>query len=379
MSIIIVDDNATNLLIIEKILRKEGYEDLILASSAMELYDILEIDSTCTKQEVTVNLILMDMMMPEIDGLEACRRIQEQERFRDIPIIFVTALGDSNKLAEALDAGASDYVMKPINKVELLARIRSAFRLKMEKDWHKERDKRIKYELDLAKQVQRSVLSEPIRDGNIEIAALYRPSSELAGDFYAWHRISPNRYGVMLLDMMGHGISSSLVCMYIYSFLQHTILRISDPEEVMQELNRHMNQLHMSDELIQYYFTAIYLVVDTEQKTIEYVNAGHPAGIIEVDGEIRTLNEGCCAIGFFDNIDIQKGMIRYKDKIRAVLFTDGLIEWIGDDQESGTNMLLQTLQKSSSWVPDELIGRLVPESLTAIQQDDVCLVVIEST
>ncbi|MDF2670729.1 MAG: fused response regulator/phosphatase [Paenibacillus sp.] len=377
MSIIIVDDNATNLLIIEKILRKEGYEDLVLAASAMELYDILDIDST-SKKEVTVNLILMDMMMPEIDGLEACRRIQELDRFRDIPIIFVTALGDSNKLAEALDAGAIDYVMKPINKVELLARIRSAFRLKMEKDWHKERDKRIKYELDLAKQVQRSVLSEPIQDGKVEIGAVYKPSSELAGDFYAWHRIGPSRYGIILLDMMGHGISSSLVCMYIYSHLQDTITRISDPEEVMHELNRHMNQLHMSDELIQYYFTAIYLVLDTEQKTVEYVNAGHPAGVIEVDGEITTLSEGCCAIGFFDNIDIRKGMIRYQHKMKAMLFTDGLIEWIGEDQESGTDKLLQTLRSSSTWATDDLIERLVPKSDTNIQQDDVCLVLIET-
>src|SRR5690606_21802441 len=122
------------------------------------LYGLLHIHSA-TQCEVHVDLILMDLMMPEIDGLEACRRIQGEERYKDVPIIFVTAVGDSNKLAEALDAGASDYVMKPINKLELLARIRSALRLKYEKDWHKERDKRIKYELELAKQVQRSVLS----------------------------------------------------------------------------------------------------------------------------------------------------------------------------------------------------------------------------
>ena len=79
-------------------------------------------------------------MMPEIDGLEVCRRLQE-EKFKDIPIIFVTALEDANKLAEALDMGAMDYITKPINKVELLARMRVALRLKSELNWHKNKKK----------------------------------------------------------------------------------------------------------------------------------------------------------------------------------------------------------------------------------------------
>lgn len=375
MSIIIVDDNPTNLLIIEKILRKEGYQNLILASSAMELFEILNI-AAADSTDMPFKMILMDMMMPEIDGLEACRRIQAHERLRDIPIIFVTAMGDSNKLAEALDAGAIDYVMKPINRVELLARIRSAFRLKQEKDWHKERDKRIKYELDLAKQVQRSVLSEPIRDENVAIEAIYEPSSELAGDFYAWHRIGPNRYGIILLDMMGHGISSSLVCMYIYSALQDTITRLTDPEDVMRELNRRMNHLHMSDELINYYFTAIYLVLDTDLKTIEYVNAGHPPGLLYRDGEYTTLTEGCSAIGFFDQLDIRKGMLRYDQEAKVMLFTDGVLEWLGDDQEEGAALLMEHFREHPDDDLQALRARLAPSSQQAAQEDDMCLVMI---
>lgn len=103
MSIIIVDDNATNQIIIKAILNKEGYKNLKIASSAKELYTMLDIDCTLST-ESNVDLILMDMMMPEIDGLEACKRILQVERYKDVPIIFVTALGDSSKMAEALDA-----------------------------------------------------------------------------------------------------------------------------------------------------------------------------------------------------------------------------------------------------------------------------------
>lgn len=160
-----------------------------------------------------IDLILLDMMMPEMDGIEACRVVQQYEHLKDIPIIMVTAVGDSKKLAEALDAGAVDYVTKPINKVELMARIRLALRLKREKDWHKERDQRIQEELRLAALVQNAVLSSPLQEENFEVNAIYQPSSELAGDLYAWYPLGDGRYGVILLDIMGHGISSSLfVC-----------------------------------------------------------------------------------------------------------------------------------------------------------------------
>src|SRR3954463_11813548 len=194
MNIAIVDDNLTNLMIVEKIMKQAGYHKLELLSSAGELYQYLQLDSS-NPVEVPVDLILMDLMMPGIDGIEACRTILAQERFEDLPIIFVTAMGDSNKMAEALDAGALDYVMKPINKVELLARIRSVLRLKQEKDLRKERDRRIQYELDLASQVQRIMLSGPLREKNVNISAVYRPTFELAGDFYAWYQISPSQYG----------------------------------------------------------------------------------------------------------------------------------------------------------------------------------------
>ncbi|WP_289139512.1 PP2C family protein-serine/threonine phosphatase [uncultured Brevibacillus sp.] len=377
MSIVIVDDNRTNLVIIEKILRKAGYDNLVLLSSAKELYHFLGMDSNAAG-EVPVDLILMDLMMPEIDGVEACRTVLKQERLRDLPIIFVTAMGDSYKMAEALDAGALDYVMKPINKVELLARIRSTLRLKHEKDLRKERDKRIQNELTLAKQVQRSMLSSPIHDQAVDISAVYEPSSELAGDLYAWYQIAPNRYAVILLDMMGHGISSSLVCMYMYAGLKDTIMGGSDPKAVMDELNRRMNQLQMSDRLINYYFTAIYLVLDTEKRTIQYVNAGHPAGVAMVDGKAVMLDKGCCALGFFERIDIVQDEISYARQARLILFTDGLVESLGVEHENGMVPIVSRLQEQAEHDPVSFVQKLQPGAGRDDLKDDRCLVMIST-
>ncbi|MCR2806552.1 fused response regulator/phosphatase [Paenibacillus soyae] len=378
MSIIIVDDNATNQMIIRTILHKEGYGDIRIASSARELYGMLHIDSGCQAEE-PVDLVLLDMMMPEIDGLEACRRILADERYRDLPIIFVTAVGDSIKLAEALDAGAIDYVMKPINKLELLARIRSALRLKYEKDWHKERDKRIRYELELAKQVQRSVLSQPIHDERIRVEADYRPSSELAGDYYAWFRIDRHRYGAILLDMMGHGISSSLVCMFISSVLKDVVMRITDPEEVMQELNRRMGQLYREAELVNYYFTAVFVLIDTESRTVQYANAGHPAGLAISSETLTPLEPGGPAVGLFDRIQVRKGILSYEPGASIVLYTDGLLDAMG--MEPG-GQALDTIAQAMRSFPDHSLAALV-DQLTAAsgeggrQRDDICLVRID--
>jgi len=369
MSIVIIDDNVTNQLIVLRILQKAGYHDLITLSSAQELFTFLKMD-TPNKQELPVDLILMDMMMPEVDGIEACRRIQNYSHLRDIPIVFVTAMNDSNKMVEAMDAGAIDYVLKPINKIELLARIRTALRLKFEKDWHKERDIYIKSELELARQVQAGVLSQPLNDRNVTIDAVYQPSYKIAGDFYAWYQISEHRYGIIILDMMGHGISSSLVCMYISSVLQDTIKKISDPEQVITELNRYMNQIGMTDKLVNYYFTAIYLVLDTEEKIIEYVNAGHPPGMVYMDNKVEKLEQSCCAVGLFDTIKISKGKHTYKDSVQIILYTDGLIEQ--------SNTLMMELENYKDLPYAELSAIFNIRENEVIQEDDICLVRIST-
>jgi sigma-B regulation protein RsbU (phosphoserine phosphatase) len=267
--------------------------------------------------------------------------------------------------------------MKPINKLELMARIRSALRLKQEKDWHKKQDKRIRYELELAKQVQRSVLSDPIVNERIEIKAEYRPSSELAGDYYAWFRIDRNRYGIILLDMMGHGISSSLVCMFISSVLKDLILRITDPEEVMVELNRYMGQLYRRDELINYYFTGIFLVVDTDSQTYEYVNAGHPSGLVITESGCTELTSGGPAIGLFQQIKVTKEVVAYQPGTVIALYTDGLLDAMNDRDDDARREIISSAVRSGRGVsPDMLVNSMLGEGADNAQRDDICLVTV---
>ncbi|MED3485333.1 fused response regulator/phosphatase [Bacillus toyonensis] len=377
MSILIVDDNPVNIFVIEKILKQAGYHDLVSLNSAQELFEYIQFGKDSSRHN-EIDLILLDIMMPEIDGLEVCRRLQKEEKFKDIPIIFVTALEDANKLAEALDMGAMDYITKPINKVELLARMRVALRLKSELNWHKEQEENLRNELDLATQVQRNLLSSPLREDHIKIEASYLPSFKLAGDMYYWYKIDENRYGIILLDVMGHGISASLVCMFISSVLRETIKCLIDPELVIKELNKYMTLLHNDNDNIPYYFTAIYLVVNTEGRTIEYVNAGHPAGYVLVDEtNVVELNRGSCAVGFFDEIKVKKTVIPFEKNAQILLFTDGVLEAIANDEFESEEKLRAFTERKWGDLEEEIEG-FYKEEQKKTQSDDMCLIMIKT-
>ncbi|MBM4054199.1 MAG: diguanylate cyclase [Planctomycetes bacterium] len=136
-NILIIDDSEDLCLLLGTILKKEGYKNVSFAKSAKEAYEMLRIDHPL-KSAITYDLILMDIVMPEIDGIEACIQIKAKEHVRDIPIIIITGSVEDNYIKQAFEAGAIDYVNKPINRIELLARVRSVLKLKQEVDQRKE-------------------------------------------------------------------------------------------------------------------------------------------------------------------------------------------------------------------------------------------------
>jgi len=143
--ILVVDDNDDNLELIEDFLDDEGYENIICVTGARDAYDVLS--------EKGIDLIILDIMMPDIDGLEACEYIKTHPDYKDIPIIIATAKADLDTLKAGFEAGASDYVRKPItNDIELLARVKNALTLKCQVDYIKNinetLDDKIKDEID---------------------------------------------------------------------------------------------------------------------------------------------------------------------------------------------------------------------------------------
>ena len=133
MRILVIDDSEDSRDITEGALLSAGYEDIAMAASGWEALKFLDVGGAA-EREAPVDVVLLDIMMPEMDGVEVCARIRNDARYADLPIIMVTALSDMDSLANAFVAGATDYVTKPVNRIELVARVRAALRLKAELD-----------------------------------------------------------------------------------------------------------------------------------------------------------------------------------------------------------------------------------------------------
>ncbi|HVG02370.1 MAG TPA: response regulator [Nitrospira sp.] len=158
MSILIVDDSPDQQLLLRTILLKAGYQQLMVADSASAAYDILGL--TCPPAAdvpLSVDLILMDCLMPVTDGVAATRHIKSLETVRDIPVIVVTAKTDLGNLQAAFSAGAMDFITKPVNSVDLLARVNSALMLKKEMDCRKARERELSRSNEELQQALREV------------------------------------------------------------------------------------------------------------------------------------------------------------------------------------------------------------------------------
>lgn len=142
MRILVVDDSEDSRELTEAALASAGYTDVLTAASAWDAFKLLDLGRT---GDFTpgADIVLLDIVMPEIDGIEACARIRNDPHYVDVPIIMVTTLDDMDSLQNAFVAGATDYVTKPVNRIELVARVRAALKLKSELERRLEREREL--------------------------------------------------------------------------------------------------------------------------------------------------------------------------------------------------------------------------------------------
>ncbi len=375
MKVVIIDDYVPTLEMMEVMLEH------IQGISIHSFEDADEAYAYILSQHVDV--ILMDICMPKTDGIEWCRRLKQHEQLHHVPVLMVTGYDDEQKLLEAFAVGAFDYIRKPFTMVELVSRVQLAYRQKETMDQLKRTNeaytesyrhmwtmqKKMNEDLHLARLVQEGLLPEPLNNEHIHFVGTYIPSAQLSGDLYFWQQVRPHVYAFIVIDVMGHGVASALVAMSIRSLLHGLMTKVTDPLLVVHELNRHAFQLFGKE--TKYYFTAFYGTIDVKKKVIEYVNAGHPQAILMTNRKTMLLKEGGIPIGIVSNAPYKKGTVSFQHDTYLMIYTDGLIEVLG---EECTEQLTDMMQTAHTF--DEMVQKINEKAQYDKGNDDITFVSI---
>lgn len=353
MQILIVEDDSLTRLIIERSLQKWGYQviavDNINAAMALMLGG-------------NIQFIITDWLMPGGNGTLLCRQVRALGLPFYTYIILITALEDAQSLVEGMDAGADDFIRKPIQLDELHARIRAGERiLKLEKELQENNlrltetsnkllaaNDVINRDLNMAAAMQRSLLpnAETISQG-VVIDWLFHPSTHLSGDIFNVFLLDDSHVGFYIIDVAGHGIASAMQSFTLSRLLSPNVggdhlkysltddaphhQRVQSASAVVAALNRQFQ----TDAANILYFTMIYGVIDICSKTIELCQAGHPHPLYLQRRRPATFiaNGGGLPVGIIAEAAYEAIQLSYGDGDRLFLYSDGITECESPDGE----------------------------------------------
>jgi CheY-like chemotaxis protein len=371
--ILVVDDQPRNIELLEAYLVPQGYEILKAANGeeALEKLDGNQID-----------LILLDVMMPGMDGFEVIRRVRQDTAQRQLPIILVTALRETEDRVKGIEAGCDDFISKPVDKMELLARVRSLLRIKAYNDLLIEKQREIDMDFEQAALVQKTILTpKSIYDSieGLEIDIHYLPmNGSISGDYY---NINPMKNGIasiLIADASGHGIQAALSTMQI-DLLNRDNLTLKYPDERMENINR-----QLVDRLSSVSFFTGFLV-HVYQDRLYYSSAAHPAQFLvrPSSSEIVPLKTRGSVIGMFDDCVYETKEEKIAKGDGLILFTDGIFEEFnskgGQWGEDGLKSFLSSRIGKLAGMPINQWGQMLLDEMNRYREgipisDDITIV-----
>lgn len=370
-STLIVDDDPTNRQVLANLLSLMGHK-VTSASSGAQALSLLQADTP-------IDLVLLDVMMPGLSGYDVCRALREMFPTTILPVILLTAMNRPTDIAQGLAAGANDYLTKPFEPEELIARVQNTLELK------KAIESRValgvlQSEIEMARTIQRSLLpANPPRTEGLDIQVRYRAMARVGGDFYDFHQ-ADNQLGVLLADVSGHGVPAALIVSVVkMAFLYQRELRAS-PAKLLERMNDTLRG-NIGSEFV----TAAYFWIDVPKGLLLVGNAGHPPLLIQKVGsaQARLIRPFGRLLGILSDGDYESESLSIEAGDRLVAFTDGVFEAKdGRRQPIGIERLVDFLQSNRSRPPAELADALMAmvtewsggQDLIA---DDVALIVID--
>ncbi len=358
MKILVAEDDKVSRRLLVRTLQKWGH-DVVEAPDGQQAWK--------TFQQQTFPMVITDWMMPHMDGIDLVKKIRSVPTDEYVYIIMLTARAEKNDLIEGMEAGADDFLVKPVNNDELRVRLRAGERivelekkLSMRNHELEETNRRMRRDLEAAAKIQEALLPSSLPENHrYQVAWHFDPCDELAGDVLNFFHLDENNLGMYVLDVSGHGVAAALLAVTLSRLLspvldQSSIIKtrlenppryaITPPREVANQLNR---RFQMDADTGQY-FTMIYGVLDVAQRKFQFVSAGHPPIIlVPAEGEARQIQVPGLPIGFMEEWDYSQDEIQLHPGDRFYMYSDGIIEARNDKEKMfSKNRLTEVLGKA---------------------------------
>jgi phosphoserine phosphatase RsbU/P len=366
--VLIVDDVKANVDILVDALRDEYKLSVALdGSKAMDAV-----------MRNPPDLILLDIVMPGMDGYEVCSRLRAAEATRELPIMFLSSLEDVKDKARGFEVGGNDYLTKPFEVLEVKARVRSLLKAKAYADAVKAAAER---DLRIAREIQMGLLPAnvggQIHGTGLDVDAVLEPAQQVGGDLFEVLRLGPDRLLVAVGDVSGKGIPAALFMAVTMTLLRSMARQGYAPEEILRRLN---------DELLEQnprgmFVTLQCMVFDVVNNTVTCASAGHHAAVLIAPGQPPSLVFASSGrvLGLMPAGEISSEMLDLGAGETLVLFTDGVSEAFSAEQELfGEERLLAHFAASTGRSAREttlgLLEAVRRHAAGAKQSDDITVV-----
>lgn len=386
--ILIVDDTPQNIQALGKILFDNDYNVSIASSGSQALKSV--------KKKIP-DLILLDIQMPEMDGFEVCKELKSNPKTKDVPIIFLTAVTETEYILHGFEIGAVDYITKPFNVSELKARVATHIELRKAKENVVALNKKLAYAYEQIKDsinYAKIIQEEMLPDLNIMLTrglqhfVIYHPKDIVSGDFY-WAEHCNEKIFLAVADCTGHGVPGALLSMSGHNLLNEiiNIEKIHDPAEILNNLNVRIRNIFKKglSEIHEGMDIAL-CVINTKARTIEYAGANNPVWYFS-NNTFKKLSPDRLTIGenypknhisFFN-----KQTIKFNKGDRFFMFTDGVFDQFDSlDKKQITKkgfeqQLSLYINKPFNIIEKELLKFLKEWQGNNSQTDDILIVGIE--
>ena len=371
-NILVVDDTPANLRLLANILSEQGYRVRPVPNGKLAL-------SAATAE--APNLILLDIRMPELNGYQVCEILKNDPKLRDVPVIFISAMDATQDKVRAFRAGGVDYITKPFQVEEVLARVETHLRMQRLQNDLRSSNRVMRRELKLAGEIQASFLPRRLPEiEGWEFSARLIPARQTSGDFYDMEQMPSGTVYMICADVVDKGAGAAMFMSLCVSLIRtYTGEYPRQPEQVLASVNRRL----LEDTGGEQFVSVLLGMLDPTSGELQYCNAGHPPAILlrAAAGEVQKLGKTGIALGIAADQTWETGVVNLDPGDLLLMYSDGITDAM--NEEGGffgdspiKDMLKGSAGKSALDVQEALLAEVREFAGSAAQHDDIALVTV---